>query len=366
MKTVCDKDRCNGCMLCKALCPRGAILVEEGWKACNARIDDEKCVRCGLCHRLCPRNRPPVFRSPAEWHQGWADDDAIRAGSSSGGFATALALQFVREGGLCIGCRLRGGRFVFSQAASEEEVLAFRGSKYVKSDPSAAYGIAKEGLARGRKVLFFGLPCQVAGLLAHPDISRLAPGKLVTVDLICHGSPSQKLLEAFLSERKRPLASLADVSFRDKTRFRIRTDGALTSKSPGRDLYMAAFLKFLTFTDNCYDCPFARLERVSDLTLGDSWESELPREERVRGISLVLCQTADGAALLHRSGLHLEDVDLGKAARANVNLLRSSIAPPDRERFFRILVRTGRFSAAMRKTRPKIYFKSMLKAWFGI
>lgn len=366
MKTVCATDRCNGCMLCKAVCPRDAILVDTDWRACNARIDEAKCVECGLCERLCPRNRPVPLSPPLEWHQGWANDSGLRSRCSSGGLATALALRFVRDGGVCVGCVFRDGRFVFGRAGTPEEVLAFRGSKYVKSDPSDVHGLVVEALSRGRKVLFFGLPCQVAGLLAHPALARLDRNGLCTVDLICHGSPSPKLLDAFLAERRLTLAATSEITFRDKTAYRIRTDGHLTSKSSGRDLYMAAFMKLMTFTDNCYECPYARLERCSDLTLGDSWGSELPRAEYLRGISLVLCQTAKGAELLRRSDVHLEDVDLEKAIAGNTNLARPSPVPPQRERFFRILVRTGSFGAAMRRTLPKLYFKTMLKAWLGI
>ena len=174
------------------------------------------------------------------------------------------------------------------------------------------------------------------------------------------------LLDAFLSEQRRNLSDVEEITFRDKTKYRIRTDGKLTSKSGGRDLYMAAFMKRLTFTDNCYECPYARRKRCSDLTLGDSWGSELPREECVRGISLVLCQTAKGAALLKRSAVHLEAVDLDKAVLANTNLAHPSVAPAGRERFFRALERNGRFSRALCKVYPKMVFKAMVKSWLGI
>ena len=173
-------------------------------------------------------------------------------------------------------------------------------------------------------------------------------------------------LGAFLAERRRSLADAADITFRDKTRYRIRIDGKAVSKSAGRDLYMAAFMKMMTFTDNCYECPHARIERCSDLTLGDSWGSELPKDECLRGISLVLCQTAKGAELLGKADVHLEDVDPEKAVAGNVNLVRPSPVPAGRERFFRVLGRTGSFAAAMRRTMPKLYCKTMLKAWLGI
>ena len=51
-----------------------------------------------------------------------------------------------------------------------------------------------------------------------------------------------------------------------------------------------AFLCSLMYTDNCYECKYAKLERVSDLTIGDAWGTELT-EEMKQGVSLALSQT---------------------------------------------------------------------------
>lgn len=40
------------------------------------------------------------------------------------------------------------------------------------------------------------------------------------------------------------------------------------------------FLGGLFYTENCYECKYAQLNRVSDITIGDSWGSELPTEEQ--------------------------------------------------------------------------------------
>lgn len=78
----------------------------------------------------------------------------------------------------------------------------FVGSKYVKSNPVGIYDKVVEKLKNGNSVLFIGLPCQVAAvknyMLAMSDNIR---ENLYTVDLICHGSPSPKILKLALYEK---------------------------------------------------------------------------------------------------------------------------------------------------------------------
>lgn len=47
---VVDADKCSGCRVCEAVCPTGAIRVEEE----TARVDLEKCIRGGMCIEVCP------------------------------------------------------------------------------------------------------------------------------------------------------------------------------------------------------------------------------------------------------------------------------------------------------------------------
>lgn len=68
-----------------------------------------------------------------------------------------------------------------------------------------------------------------------------------------------------------------------------------------RDRYTLDFLKGLFNTENCYECFYAKYERVGDLPLGDSWGSELDKEEQIWGISLLLLQTDKGFELIEKA-----------------------------------------------------------------
>lgn len=359
MKTVCDIDRCTGCMACADSCPKDAIQIEDTLRAYNAVIDEAKCVDCGICHRVCQVNHPLEGVQPISWKQGWAEDAHVRAEASSGGFAAAISREFVRSGGVVFSCVFQEGKFRFDAAHTTEETAKFCGSKYVKSDPTGVYPKIQDALKGGKKVLFIGLPCQVAAVKKY--VSPQLQEKLYAVDLICHGTPSPKVLSRFLDQYQRPLSEMETIAFRKKAKRQIFCgDQGIITKGVS-DRYTIAFLRSLTYTENCYSCPYARLERVSDLTLGDSWGSRLPEEEIKRGVSLALCQTAKGEALLQEAQLSLLDVDLKHAVDCNDQLKSPASAPAKRPWFFRELEQGKKFNRLVLRSLPKESGKQAVK-----
>lgn len=332
MKTVCELNKCSGCMACVDICPKGAIEIKDSLSTYNAVIDENKCIGCNACHKVCQANHPASARDPINWHQGWTENAETRKECSSGGAATAISKGFLENGGIVCGCTFNEGKFIFEFAEKEDELKKFIGSKYVKSDPIGIYKEIKSRLKRKEKVLFIGLPCQVAAL--RNFISTDLSDKLYTIDLICHGTPSPKVLDIFLKQYGLTLSSLKDIKFRVKAKFQIYGDYKGIITKGVSDRYSIAFLNALTYTENCYSCPYAKTERVSDVTLGDSWGSELAMDEQKNGVSLILSQTEKGNELLKMANLHLEAVDIKKAIASNHQLEYPSFKPKGREKFF--------------------------------
>lgn len=360
MNTVCEINRCAGCMACFEVCKQNAIRIEDSLKAYNAVIDQEKCVHCNACHRVCPNNSSVDYIKPIKWYQGWAEDKECRIAGSSGGIAQALAHYIISVGGCVCSCVFDKGEFVFRIVETEGEIKRFTGSKYVKSNPKGIYRLIRNKLDENKRVLFIGLPCQVAA------VQKLIPEKLksnlFTVDLICHGTPSPQILSRFLSDHECPIDNLEEIEFRSKARFQVR-EGLKSIGAKGvRDRYTSAFLSGISYTDNCYSCKYADLARVSDITLGDSWGSELDDNEKAKGISLILCQTEKGIKLIERADICLHDVNLEMAVQHNHQLVRPSSEPDKREFFFEKLKQGERFDDVVYKCYPRECLRQDIKA----
>lgn len=358
--TVCDTNLCTGCMACVEICPKNAIHIEDTLIAYNAIIDLNKCISCHACTRVCQNKSNQItLRKPIAWYQGWSTNEVNRNNSSSGGAASELARTVIGCGGSVFSCIFEKGAFIFDEADTIDDLKKFAGSKYVKSNPIGVYRRIKEKLKEGRKVLFIGLPCQVAAL-------NLVVGEndnLITVDLICHGTPSPKTLDIFLKQYGCRLDSLDEIHFRSKAQFRITSTQRTFTPKGVRDTYMIAFLKGLIYTDNCYQCKYARRERVSDITIGDSWESDLPLEEQKKGISLILTQTEKGKILVEKSNMKLNKVDIEKAIKANHQLQHPSPRLAGTRAFFSELNKGKDFNKLVKDNFPQQYYKQRIKAF---
>lgn len=353
MKTVCKLNQCAGCKACVDICKKNAISIVDSLSAVNASIDENLCVNCGACEKVCPNNSVLQMKRPQEWYQGWVD--ATRQTSSSGGVATGLMQSFIRNGGYVAACLFKNGEFVFDITNDLNYAKKFAGSKYVKSNPQNIYKKVSEKIRAGNKVMFIGLPCQVAAVKNY--IKKC--DNLYTIDLICHGSPSPQILSGFLHENNVDIQSISELKFRNKEGFGLQSGYKRISFDDESDLYTFAFLTSLDYTENCYSCHYATLDRVSDITLGDSWGSELDVEEQKKGISLILCQTEKGKELLENTKIELRNVDLNKAIEANHQLSRPSEMPTERKIFFRNIDKG--FYRAIARCHPKMYFIRRLK-----
>ncbi len=354
MKGICDYNGCTGCMACANICPTEAIAIIDSGFSLNTEIDQEKCIDCRACEKICPVNNKRDLLHPIYWRQGWAGDET-RKKSSSGGAASALIQAFIISGGYVAACMFEKGEFSFSVTNNLERATKFAGSKYVKSNPDDIYKEIKTLVKRGERVLFVGLPCQSAAVQNYLGDNE----NLYTADLICHGTPSSTLLTQYLKEHGIEWTNVADIQFRDSGKFGLRVNGMRLTPESIQDNYTKAFLRGMDYTENCYSCRYATLDRVSDITFGDAWGqlSDIIPD----GVSLILCQTQRGIKLIQKSSLHLEYVDLQKAVAANNQLRAPSNKPLKRDRFLRDISKGYSIDTAMMVAFPKESIKQIIK-----
>lgn len=351
--TVCDLDNCAGCMLCLDVCKKNAIKIEDTLYAYNAVIDEARCINCNACKINCPQNRPTKKVETKIWYQGWSRDSKIRHKAPSGGIGMALAKQFIAEGGYVCSCVFKDGMFGFDVTNNIECAMCFTGSKYVKSNPKDIYCKIRKLLVNKEKVLFIGLPCQVAAVKKR--FGNLYEENLFLVDLVCHGTPSPRLLEIFLKQYSKKISEIKDIKFRIKGKYQIIVDDKNILKEGVSDRYSIAFINGITFTNNCYSCQYAATERVGDISLGDAYGSELSDEEIQKGISLIMIQSSKGRRLLLDSDIELKNFDKNVATSNNTQLISPMEKTKTHDIFFNEIKKQGhnRFN--------KLVFKNCMK-----
>lgn len=363
---ICDKAACTGCGACMNICPKNCIEIKnnkEGFKI--PIIDEEKCIQCRLCVSHCPQNgsiRLKRHREPLVY-AAYSKNTVQMLNSTSGGIFPLLAAQIIKEGGTVYGtCFTSGFEAEFKRIDTIESLTDLQGSKYVQSSVGLMYRNAKQDLEQGKKVLFSGTPCQIGGLYSFLEKDY---DNLYTIDIVCRGVPSGKVLKEYISYcEKRENSELDYISFRHKekkwqpmsfgTRMHLRfRNGNKYSKKPSKDLYYKTFLANIGMMESCYQCHFNGFPRVADITLGDFLglgSLEKCKLYNPNGISQVLLNSNKGSSLydICAKKIQAEKRTLNECCYFNLNLWLASKRNPNRERFFCELDKNGA-EAAIKK-----------------
>ena len=275
------KEFCTGCSACFNICPVKCIdmkMDKEGFLF--PVIKSNECTDCQKCKKVCPilspaelnnNNNPSVYAC-------WNKDEGIRYESSSGGAFSALAASVIEEDGVVYGAAYDNTMTVRHIAVTNnKDLYKLRGSKYVQSDLGNVFSDIKEHLNVGKKVLFSGTPCQVAGL---KNFMMDKSADLITCDLFCHGVPSPGLFSKYIKYIEKKIGDkVVDYKFRSKqygwgvtSRVVISEHGTQKVMKNKDDSFYYGFAYRLCLRNACYNCKYTKVERVGDITLGDFWE----------------------------------------------------------------------------------------------
>lgn len=299
------KSHCTGCTACYNICPVNAIsLSRDGQGFVIPVIDNGKCIGCKKCVSACPViNTKYTNTSDPKCYAAMADDE-IRMNSSSGGMFTLIAEHIIDNGGYVAGAAFDDDFTVKHIIVDNKNDLEkLRGSKYVQSYLGDIFRQIKELLENGKYVLFTGCPCQVAGL--YGMLGKKHYDRLFTVDLVCHGAPSQKSFSRYIEE-KYGTENLGSFKFRTKkfgynsfNQIAYLKDGTEVAGNIKFDEYEKAMHSGVALKSVCGDCMFASAPRQGDISIGDCWgvsQFNVNYNDH-KGTSAVLINNAKGERL---------------------------------------------------------------------
>ena len=351
---------CCGCGACAVNCPKKAIsLVENKYGFTYPRIEENECIDCGACKRVCVFSKGKTANEYKCYACSNQDNDLIMK-SASGGVFSAIASAFLADKGYVCGASaiIKDGEITVEHKIINNinELYQLQGSKYVQSSTRRSFCEIQKLLKNGQKVLFSGTPCQVDAI---KSLCKQYVGKnLFTIDLICHGVPSQKFLNGYLKEyQKRNRARLTYIDFRNKqygwgltgiTKFIGKDDKTI---SPETSSYYKLFLDGEIYRENCYNCTYTNLNRVGDLTIGDYWgfqdlSPELkgnPNISEKKGVSCLMVNNEVGDIMLRKYGENLftYPVEIEKVMVINTQLREPARCTSKREHILNTFLNKG-------------------------
>ncbi len=310
MERITDRKDCCGCAACEATCNHQAIRMTEDEKGfLYPEIDVAKCVGCGLCKIVCPivkRDKEQFVVKEQQYFACHNNDMSEWKSSSSGGIFRLLADYVIQQGGYVAGAVYDEKMVVRHYITNKkDELVKFRGSKYVQSDTRAIYKEIQEKLKTGKIVLYTGTPCQVEAVKCY---LRKFYDNFLTCDIICTSVPSPRVFRDYVTFLETKYKSkIANINMKDKTKGWPSTKTRVFFESGksifgniDADLWIAAWATKLFDRNSCTNCRFTNYNRPSDITIGDCWPVFHKKDSffSPNGISQLIVNTPKGKSVL--------------------------------------------------------------------
>lgn len=326
---------CTACGACVQKCPKGCISLKENEDGfMYPEINNEKCIECDLCQKVCPILQGNELNIKDQKAYAFVEkDNDLLMNATSGGAFGAIARYVLKHDGIVYGSAYEQFPIVkHIRIDNFNDLRRLNGSKYVQSNTADTFIQAERDLKNNKLILYSGTPCQIAGLKKYLGSDY---ENLITIDIICHGVPSQAYFNKFvygLSDEEK--INISEISFRSKK----NSQGSYSGVYSGTFLknnkkfnkkfnyfdhyYYFYFLHGLTYRQSCYLCEYANRNRVGDFTIGDFWGSEAENIsfETRKGCSLVLLNSKKAKSLFEKIDAYKQEVDIENAIRCNKQL----------------------------------------------
>lgn len=336
---------CTGCGACAFKCPKGCITMKENKTGIVLpQIDKSSCVECHACEKVCPVLNEAQSHKSQKAYAAWSLDDEERRTSASGGVAAEMYKLAVENGFKIIGAVQQDDFSVKHEiAASKDAIVQFKNSKYVFSSAYDVFPIVKEAVRNKQKVMFIGLPCQVAAmrkLFGNAD-------ELLLVEVVCHGTTPVSYLRQHIDMLNRKTGNVTkQMSFRDPYTYTYtftlyNTDNQLfyAKRTKDGDTYQFGYHRAVSYRENCYHCRFAKPERNADITIADYHGLGLvkPAVYDAKKVSLILINNEKGRdfvdSLIAEQRIFAEERPLEEPFKGEAQLRHPSLKSKYRKMF---------------------------------
>ncbi len=357
------KQKCTGCMACVDACPADCIRQTVGADGfIYSALDSSKCISCGKCYAVCPIENHHKSEEIQHLFAAYSTDSDGRNNGSSGGVFELIANSLMEQGYYVCGAAFDGMRLKHRVVNSRDEIKPLLKSKYIQSDMKGIYKQIIDLLKKGERVFFCGTPCQVSALVnSVPNASK---DRLFTADIICHGVPSQKVFDDYIATlEKKHGGKVSDFTFRVKNNrykhahgysYNVTGNGktAVVNGIYTNSSFYNAFKNYLIFRDSCYDCQYATLDRVSDITLADFWGIEkYDFEGNIdAGVSMIITNTKKGSDVFFaiNDRLVVKEFPVQYGVDSNHCLTHTTKRPKNRDMIINELAKNGYESTAQK------------------
>ncbi len=279
---------CLDCGACEAVCTSNALQIK--WQAdgkTDILVEEKRCRDCFMCEMVCPQLYPREDNLQEPEDKALSNISIEYTGSD---LLRSIAKDILSQDGYVCGPAWSEGfrEIAYTIASNEEEMRSILWQVPIRVQTGNAFRKIAKLLDKGKSVLFFGPPCQVAALRNVLDMDSKY---LLTVSYPCQGiiAPGvfQKYMEEISEGRK-----VADVSFglfeeSVKGLEAVHSnsmiywkkwpeiihvdfeDGTAYTGTRSQDALLIGWHANLNFFKGCADCKFDRLPQQSDITMCD-------------------------------------------------------------------------------------------------